>query len=210
MHIELCNVLFTPEPLVGDASGIAAVPGVDALLGIDPERPRGVKMHLAAGEREAVMGCIEAMVDETTQRAPGQAAALRGHLIVLLVHLARAWMRTRGEARPTGGARRQDAVDQARAWIEEHYSRPLTLADIAARAQLSPGHFSERFKHRFGVGPWEFLADLRIERARHLLRTTDASVTQVALAVGFTDSSYFSRVFRDTVGETPRIFRARR
>ncbi|HYE05589.1 MAG TPA: AraC family transcriptional regulator [Planctomycetota bacterium] len=209
-RIELCNVLFTPEPLVGDASGIAAVPGVDALIGIDPDRPRGVKMHLTAGERESVMAGIEAMLDETERGAPGQAAAMRGLLIVLLVHLARAWTRTRGEELPSRPGRGRDALDQARAWIEEHYARPLTLADIAARAQLSPGHFSERFKQRFGIGPWEFLAELRIARARHLLRTTDATVTQIALAVGFSDSSYFARVFRDAVGATPRGFRARR
>jgi len=207
------NILFTPELIAGEGRWLAGVPGLADFLFLEPlfrrEAEHAPKLHLDVGERAAALACIEAMERETTDRSPGYELAARARLLELLVHLGRAWSRA-GADRPAPLAKGQrDAVAAATAFMEERYGDDLSLRAIADAAYLSPHHFSELFKKRTGLSPWEYLGKLRIERAQELLRTGDAPITEVALAVGFSDSSYFARVFKTQTGLTPRDWRQR-
>jgi AraC family transcriptional regulator len=92
--------------------------------------------------------------------------------------------------------------------MHAHLERELPLEELASAAYLSPFHFARLFKKVTGASPHAYLAALRIERARSLLATTDASVTEVATRVGYSSSSHFSKAFRQSTGLTPRAFRA--
>ncbi len=207
------NIIFTPELLVGEGRWLASVPGLDDFLFLEPlfrrEAEHAPKLHLDVGERTAALACIEAMERETATCQPGYELAARARLLELLVHLGRAWSRSQDERPAPIAAGQRDAVACATAFMEERYSDDLSLRAIADAAYLSPHHFSELFKKRTGLSPWEYLGKLRIERAQELLRTSDAPITEVAMAVGFSDSSYFARVFKTQTGLTPRDWRAR-
>jgi AraC-like DNA-binding protein len=98
--------------------------------------------------------------------------------------------------------RARDAMDRA-------YAEPLDVPTLAALAHVSPAHFIRTFRATFGETPHRYLQRRRVERAMFLLRTTDRSVTDVCLAVGFSSLGTFSRVFREVVGETPSAHRRR-
>jgi AraC-like DNA-binding protein len=96
---------------------------------------------------------------------------------------------------------------RARDLIDSRYADPLDLGALARAAHVSPRHFSRSFRSTFGETPHQYLLTRRIERARHLLRTTDLSVVQVCLAVGFQSQGSFTTTFRRHVGMTPTAYR---
>jgi AraC-like DNA-binding protein len=98
---------------------------------------------------------------------------------------------------------------RARDAMDRGYARPLQLAELAAVASVSKAHFVRTFKATFGETPHRYLQRRRVERAMYLLRTTDRTVTDVCMEVGFSSLGTFSRTFRGVVGETPSRFRDR-
>ena len=79
---------------------------------------------------------------------------------------------------------------------------------LARAAFASPKHFIRSFRAAFGETPQQYLLRRRVERAKGLLRATDASVTEISLEVGFHSLGSFSTVFRARVGEPPSRYRA--
>jgi two-component system response regulator YesN len=84
----------------------------------------------------------------------------------------------------------------------------LTLNEVAEAAGLSPNYFSTLFRKEVGCTFGEYLTQIRMRRARQLLRSTPQRTSQVARAVGYQDTHYFSNLFRKTQGCAPRDFRA--
>lgn len=97
---------------------------------------------------------------------------------------------------------------RARDLIDRDYASPLDVPTMAARALMSPAHFSRQFRAAYGETPYSYLMTRRIERAMALLRD-GASVTDACMAVGCTSLGSFSSRFAEIVGETPTSYRAR-
>jgi AraC family transcriptional regulator len=93
-------------------------------------------------------------------------------------------------------------------YIEAHLDQDLTLAELAGVACLSPSHLSRSFKQEVGAGPQRYTVRRRVERAKTLLRHSDASLAGVAATVGFADQSHFTAAFRRETGMTPGRYRA--
>lgn len=91
--------------------------------------------------------------------------------------------------------------------MEQNLSQELNREDIAKIAGMSPGHFSRIIKETTGKTFSEILTGYRIARASQLLVRTNKSLVQIALECGFTDQSYFSRVFRKSKNCTPNEYR---
>jgi len=98
---------------------------------------------------------------------------------------------------------------RARDAMDRDYALPLDVARLARLVCTSEAHFIRTFKATFGEPPHRYLQRRRVERAMYLLRTTDRSVTDVCMEVGFSSLGTFSRTFRDILGETPSQFRDR-
>ncbi|WP_141894667.1 helix-turn-helix transcriptional regulator [Microbacterium kyungheense] len=92
--------------------------------------------------------------------------------------------------------------------MDRDYAEPLDVPTMAAKALMSPAHFSREFKAAYGETPYAYLMTRRIERAMALLRD-GASVTDACTAVGATSLGSFSSTFAEIVGETPSSYRAR-
>jgi transcriptional regulator GlxA family with amidase domain len=97
----------------------------------------------------------------------------------------------------------------ARDHADRCFAEPLDLDRLAAVARLSKYHFHRLFTATYGVSPAAYVSRRRIERAQDLLRTTNLTVTEVCVAVGFSSLGSFSARFRAIVGETPSQFQAR-
>lgn len=99
--------------------------------------------------------------------------------------------------------RRQRVVD----YIESNLSHPISLADIADVAALSPYHFARAFKASIGVTPVRYVWQRRLDLARRLLRETGAPLVDVALACGYASQSHFTTAFKMATGMTPAAYR---
>jgi AraC family transcriptional regulator len=91
--------------------------------------------------------------------------------------------------------------------IEEHLAASISLADLAKLARLSPFHFARAFKQSFGMPPHRYHTSRRIEQAKVLMATLSRSVTEIALDVGFSETSSFTAAFRKLTGQTPTAYR---
>ena len=96
---------------------------------------------------------------------------------------------------------------RAKDLVDSRYSDPLTVADLARRAGLSPSHFSREFRRTFGESPHQYLLTRRLERAAALLRNTDRPVTEICFAVGLTSLGSFTTSFGRVYGVSPVEYR---
>jgi AraC-like DNA-binding protein len=103
---------------------------------------------------------------------------------------------------PTTFRRLCRARDLAATRLED----PPGLAEMARAANLSPWHFHRLFADAFGVTPHRFIAALRLEAAKRLLLTGEASVTEACLALGYSSLGTFSARFRTATGLSPTAF----
>jgi YesN/AraC family two-component response regulator len=101
----------------------------------------------------------------------------------------------------------QRLVRKAMAYLHEHYSEPITRQDLARHVGMAEDYLTHCFRQELAMTPIAYLTRYRITKAKALLTTTAQSITTIALAVGFADSGYFSRVFRREVSMTPERFR---
>ncbi|MEZ5211351.1 helix-turn-helix transcriptional regulator [Gordonia sp. PP30] len=92
--------------------------------------------------------------------------------------------------------------------MDRDYAQPLDVPAMAARALMSPSHFSREFKTAYGETPYGYLVTRRVERAMALLRG-GSSVTDACMTVGFSSLGSFSSTFTRIAGETPSAYRAR-
>jgi len=102
--------------------------------------------------------------------------------------------------------RRRRALD----FIESNLSRPITLADIAAAAALSPHHFARAFRKAMGTTPMRYVWARRVAKAQGLLSDPGMPLAHVALACGFSSQSHFTTAFRACTGTTPAAWRRAR
>ena len=96
----------------------------------------------------------------------------------------------------------------AKDFIISNYHSKLTLEEIAAVACLSKNHLLRSFKQAYKISPYQFLIQVRMERARHLLQNGEYSVNEIAGIVGFDCTSAFITVFKKTYHQTPARYKA--
>ena len=101
----------------------------------------------------------------------------------------------------------QRLVRKAMAFIHEHATDPISRQDIAQHVNIAGDYLTFCFRQELGTTPIEYLQRYRVNQARLLLKDSERTITQVALDVGFSDSGYFSRIFRRITGMTPEAFR---
>jgi len=105
------------------------------------------------------------------------------------------------------GQLRPGAVDAVAEYIHAHLADEITLEALAAQVNLSPYHFARSFRVTTSLTPHSFVTEHRLMLARDRLMRSDASVSQVALSVGFSNISHFRRLFRRRYGFTPAVLR---
>ncbi|MBC5991273.1 helix-turn-helix domain-containing protein [Pontibacter cellulosilyticus] len=94
----------------------------------------------------------------------------------------------------------------ARDYLHDNITEPLNLSQLAEVAALSEFHFLRQFKAAFGKSPYQYLLQLRLQLAQHLLHIGGMSVTEVAQACGFREVQAFSKIFRKATGKAPSAY----
>lgn len=207
---QVVNVYYLAEWFL---SNFQALRDIDCLVplffeaALFPSRQSShvIQFQMADEDLVGCLGDLEDMQRESARSDP-QILFLESCFFKFLVRLSRAFAHTDGvAAKPnrsqpiTRGLMIIDAaVDKG-----EH----LDVHSVARSTGVSLSHFCRLFKLETGMTAGDYFQRRRIHRACHRLLTTDASVTELAHALGFTDSAHFNRRFKDATGLTPRGYR---
>ncbi len=98
-------------------------------------------------------------------------------------------------------------IQQAIRFIDDKYRTDIRLNDAAREAGMSPSHFSRMFRKVMHLSYQAYLNDRRITKAKSLLRTSHRSVSEIAVSLGFADTTGFGRIFKKLTGYTPSAYR---
>ena len=182
---------LTPEFLEGV---VAAIPGVRRAVFSAPLLPpqSGLLPIIAAAEAAREDGDAAAFEEVALRLAGAVAAVLAG---------TKGWT-------PAPSRRHERQITAALRRIEAQADEPLSLADLAREAAMSPYHFLRSFRALVGMTPHQFILYPRLNRAAVSLRRTADSISTIAFAAGFNDLSTFNRRFQRIMGLSPSAYRA--
>ncbi len=147
-----------------------------------------------------------------TLKAELESGGMGGRLYVdamttaLMAHLLRHYSVQNYALPPIANGLPKRTLQQVVEYIHEHLDRDLTLATLAAIAQMSPSYFSRLFKQSTGLSPHQYVIRCRIERAKQLLRQGELSIAEIAYSLGFTHQSHFSHHFKRLISSSPKAF----
>ena len=151
-----------------------------------------------------LVDALKEFLSEYEEAAPGytqllDAAALKiTHLLIRqLLHLSRPNEKLAGRM----------SVTRAIDFLNSHYGERVSVTDLANVANLSPSHFTRVFREETGMSPVEYIMQLRLDRAKRMLRGNDKNLSEIALDCGFNSSSWFSQCFNRAFGIAPSDYR---
>ncbi len=205
-ELRIANVLFNEQFVLDREQSLAHLAGYQALVHLEPGARRrlsfGGKLKLATGSRILIEQRVEELRRELQEKADGYQALALSILIDIIVHLCRLYGRSTSDTQ-------RNLLDMGYVvgYLESHYSQRIEIRDLHPLVAMSARTLMRRFSHATGTTPMQYLLRVRVTRAAHLLRTTQASMTDISADVGFSDSNYFSRQFRRIIGVSPTDYR---
>lgn len=144
-------------------------------------------------------------MEELKKKAePGYELEMLSMIYKILWHLYNAYIQGSSPKAPDSNLLIQEQMME---FVYEHFDEALTLDDIAASGNISRSQCSKLFKQYSGMSPISFLNHHRLEVSRDMLRSTDEPIANIALACGFSDQSYFNRLFLREYACTPLEYR---
>ncbi|MEV5025186.1 AraC family transcriptional regulator [Paenibacillus sp. LPE1-1-1.1] len=199
--LVLYNCMFSMDLLME--------PGQDeGLLDLIDQNTLPPFAQLSGAGNERMKQLIEEMFQEYEGKEPWRRTMLQVKLKEILV----CFDRYRRREEPLADISKHASRSSASIWpiihyIHRHYQDELALSDLASRFSLSVSRISEVIKQTTGQTFVHFLHDLRLRHACSLLVSTDMSVAEIALEVGYGSYKTFSRIFRETKGVVPKDYR---
>lgn len=206
-NMEIINMLFDPTELEKVAFDLPKSTGYQKLIlksnsSSFPTKHKG-QINIPTVKFAAVVSLLTSFISEIESKRTGykaMAASLFIQAIGVIVR-CREHINT-----PTLFLSR---IEQTLDFIESHYNENISLDQLARLAHMSGSSFKRSFRKTMNTSPINHLIRFRIRKASSLLLChPELNVTEIALHVGFSDSNYFSRMFRKITGHTPREFRS--
>lgn len=188
---DMLNVLLSPDLVdrVADEGGFTA-DSERRLLPIFDSRFEQIRTLLLCLNNELVSG------------ERGERLVAESLTVAIVVHL----LRQREQQLPRSRARSL-RLGEVLEYIHAHLADDMSLMDLASIAGVTVSHFNRQFKKATGRTPHQYILAERIEQAKHLIKTENYSLAEVALLVGFSDQSHLTRNFKRFTGTTPGQFR---
>jgi AraC family transcriptional regulator len=211
------DTVFTP---MGDPVHYAHPEPVDALyidilpaaleqtaeqIGIDPTTITFVDKY---GANDSLLFRIGSdLLTELRSQEAGSQLYFETLSTQIMLHLLRHYTAAPDRLRRTDFADEQLLHERFRPvveYVQTHFSDDISLKTLADLVYLTPAHFSRLFKRAFGLSPYQYVLQKRVDAARHLLNDPALTVADVALRVGFADHSHLSRHYKRLIGSAPR------
>lgn len=198
-EMEYENIILKPELFISGETDLCARQYVLPLM--EGQFHCGAFLTPALPSYPELSGCISRIDSLCEKRPQGYQLAVKGLLFELLFILIS--HQNGKESSPALQSKSLEKMKTILKYVEEHYSEHITIDTMASVSFYSKSHFMKFFKAHMGTGFIEYLNDYRLTIAERLLRTSDASVLEIAEMSGFENLSYFNRIFKRKYGQSP-------
>ncbi len=198
---------------VGDAEGAGGIVVACGSINATYQRTRGLFDYLnepivtPMREGDSIGQTLDALLKEMANPGPGSNALIALLMQQTLIYVLRHYCESGQCQVPWLSALEDAQLARALEQMIDEPGRRFTLELLAETAGMSRSAFAQCFRDAFGRSAMDFLKELRLQRAAHLLRTTQRPVKSIAELVGFDSRSHFSRSFGDYFGLAPAEFR---
>lgn len=179
-------------------------PNIAEVTDIINELQQRPHIVLTPGPKNAVLNALKRIIWARHNREKWDDLLAYLLLMELLVYLSREVLSSSGFSGEKGI---NDAMMRARDYILENYDKHISLSELASHVYLSESYLSHCFKARFGTSPKNFILQVRINRAKELLSSTDMKINDIALKVGFLSQQRFNDAFKRLENLTPLNYR---
>jgi AraC-like DNA-binding protein len=187
------------------------IDGFSILFNVEPMMRAKMTRSLHLKLNDAQFKSIELLLNERKQQgrfiSPEVGLINTGYLLILISKLCGIYVENSSAKKENEKVKDEDFM-RSLALIHERYNEKLTLDQLAAEAKLSKSTYTRRFMYICKTSPAEYITRKRIEIAEGMLRSTDASLMDIAERVGFYDTAHFSRTFKRVCGISPSRYRA--
>jgi AraC-like DNA-binding protein/quercetin dioxygenase-like cupin family protein len=211
-ELNIINMLFYPGLLAPFKDHLEYAPGLMRFLSIEPlfrsETSFRYKLHLGpAMQRHLAVQCTR-LKEELTDKKPGFQPMCVALFLELLVQIGRQFESSLGSADVRHDFEgKERVVAAAISYLEQHYARSVSVADVARHSYISPSRLSHVFKEATNMSLIDYLTKLRIDQACKLLTQSQKTISEIAADLGFHDPSYFGRIFKQQAGKSPLAYR---
>jgi AraC family transcriptional regulator len=181
---------------------------IDALCRMSDEKPVAGLKRPPFGEKDPILFHLaRALLPSFDRSEQTDALFVDQVALALHSHLIRTYAGPCVDPRPLRSGLTSWQIRRATETIEANMASDIAIADLARACNLSPKHFARAFRRTFGVPPYQWLQERRVDRAQQLLLNHDMSLAGIADACGFTSQSHFTRVFTAIAGAAPGAWR---
>lgn len=205
--LSLINIMYDPDKLNLPENELRKLPGYCAIFMLEPTYRRqhrfASRLHLQRVPLAHVELMAEKMEKECSAMEAGWELAVRAALLDMMVNLSRAYTTT-----DTIEAHALLRVGNVIGALENNFTKEWGLKELVYISHMSRSNLMRVFRKATGQTPIEYLIRLRLNKAMELLRNSDLNITEVAMRTGFSDSNYFARQFKSSLGISPRQYRA--
>ena len=151
---------------------------------------------------------LDGIIRDMQSKQAGFRTLVRARLAEFVVLLSHAVSKQRSLHTPMR-AKREKRLALVTGYLRERLASDIDLNDVAAFVSCNPSYLSRFFRQETGYTMFEYLNELRIERACELLASSNRPVLDIALEVGYNSISFFNRIFKRITGVSPKVYRGR-
>lgn len=159
------------------------------------------------GSGEVVNTCFQKLFDAVSARPPAYELLVKGLFYELLAYMFPLMDLSKQAASGENLLNSTHCIKQAIFYMTENYAQPITITELADKANMSVGYFGKLFRKMTFYSPIDYLKNLRLSRAAGQLTASNDKIVTIAVDTGFNNVSYFIRAFTQKYGCTPHQYR---
>ncbi len=204
-ELETTNILFYLDDLLHEAGSLKDHRGFQLLFVLQTSSAFNHKssniLNLDYKGMLYVNHILKMLLDEVIDIKPGSQNLVQAYFMILIVFFTRQY-ETDNKINKTG-----ERLFKIISYLDENYQQPITIAELIAIAGITERQLRHIFSEQYGCSPLQYITTLRMKHACYLLKMSDLNISEIAQNVGFDDSNYFSRKFKQEVGVSPKSYR---
>jgi AraC-like DNA-binding protein len=212
-EIEIINCLFLSDLIQGNWLLDLGVSQSMDYFYVHPFMDKRERFHnrlnLEGQDAMRTLFLLETMISEFESGKSGCKILIRLQMLELLILLSRSYQQAEGQCNkePASNNARQLLIRRICGYLERNYDKKVSVPVLCELFNISSRQLNRNFKELVGMTVVDMLHQIRIQRAKHLLKETDEKVITVAGKVGYEDPAFFSRLFHRQVGCPPGKYR---